>query len=110
MRRGAVVLAVLLSGCVAEGPGPASAPELVLVPAPGGLDVAGSSGREIGFGRAQAGALASVAKVEGAVPVSVPCGGGRQAFRTAAGLRLVFEDARFVGWSDGADAAGRGCA
>ncbi|WGH77464.1 hypothetical protein [Jannaschia ovalis] len=109
----AAALAVALTGCTAAAPNLSPTPPprgLALVPAPGGLLVAGSGGREIGFGRAQAGALASVAKVQGATPVPTGCGRGRQAFRTAEGLVLVFEAGRFVGWAGVAGAAGRGCA
>ncbi|TFL20141.1 hypothetical protein [Jannaschia formosa] len=87
-----------------------SAPGLRLVPAPAGLDVAGSGGREIGFGRDRAGALASVARVEGASPRAVACPApGLDAFRTEGGLVLVFTGTSFVGWAQDGARAGRGC-
>ncbi|WP_298429023.1 hypothetical protein [uncultured Jannaschia sp.] len=102
---------LILSGCVAA---PASQPDapsrFSLVPAPGGLDVAGSGGREIGFGRDRDGVLQSVARVEGRAPRPVACGGGRDAFAASDDLTLVFEGRRFVGWSGAAGAAGRTCA
>ncbi len=88
---------------------PMAAPRLALVPAPGGLLVEGSGGREIGFGRDRSGALASIAKVEGGAARPVACGAGREAFATAGGLGVVFEGGTFVGWRDVTAAAGRGC-
>ena len=110
MRRAlGAVAALALAGCQAATVAPVPS-GLTLVPAPGGLDVAGSGGREIGFGRAEAGALASVARVEGVAPRPVACGAGRTAYETGAGLTLVFEREVFVGWADASGRAGRGCA
>lgn len=103
--RAAIVLVLAIAGCQ---PAP-SLTGLSLRPAPNGLAVDGSGGREIGFGRAQAGALAAIARVEGRVPRAVPCGGGREAFAADGGLRVVFEAGRFVGWESEAGAAGRTC-
>ena len=99
-----------LSGCQAATPTVPPANDLSLVPASGGLDVAGSGGREIGFGRDRIGVLESVTRVEGRRPRSVSCLFGRDAFETASGLRLVFAGNTFVGWESPAGKAGRGCA
>lgn len=101
-----------LAGCQPTGSvAPAAGlPGLSLVPSANGLMVAGSGGREIGFGRDQAGALSSVTRVEGRPPQTTDCQSGRQAFTTANGLRLVFEKGTFVGWTDDTGGAGRGCA
>ena len=112
--RATLAACLLAAGCAAapiattprvSGP-PAAA--LRLVPAPNGLDVAGSGGREIGFGRAQAGALAAAEKASGGTAAPIRCGGGREAFALE-GLILVFETQRFVGWRRGEAEAGRGC-
>jgi hypothetical protein len=113
----AICCALALAGCGSPawrdlGADPANdapgAPRLALVPAAGGLDVAGSGGLEIGFGRDRAGVLAAVGRVTGAAARAAPCGGGLAAVRFD-GLVLVFEGPRFVGWRDGAARAGRGC-
>lgn len=103
----------LLALAACQPAGPVAAPGgggLSLVPAPGGLLVQGSGGREIGFGRDRQGALDSVARVEGMVPRGVACGGERVAFTTASDLRLVFEGGAFVGWQTEMRSAGRICA
>lgn len=84
-------------------------PSLGLSPAPGGLIVSGSGGREIGFGRDQRGALESIARIEGVAPTTTACGNGRDGFVTRSGLRLVFEEGRFVGWDGASGRAGRAC-
>ena len=107
--RAALLALAVLAGCQPES-GPGRATGLALVPAPGGVRVAGSGGLEIGFGRDRAGVLQSVSKVEGRAPTPVPCGAGRDAVATADGLRLIFEGKRFVGWDGAGASAGRGCA
>ena len=102
-----------MAGCAAAPPllprdAGAPAARLTLVPASGGLDVAGSGGREIGFGRAQAGALASAERASGGTARPSRCGGGREAFDLE-GLTLIFENGRFVGWRDEERSAGAGC-
>ena len=98
----------VLTAC-AGAPDPDAAPaRFALVPAPGGLDVVGSGGREIGFGRAQAGALESVRAVTGDTPRAVACDSGRDAYAVG-DLTLIFEARRFVGWRTAADAAGADC-
>ena len=96
------------AGCGGRDPAPPR-PAYALAPAAGGLDVVGSGGREIGFGRDRAGVLASVEAVTGIRPRPVDCAGGREALSTGA-LTLVFEARRFVGWRDADGAsAGAGC-
>lgn len=112
MRAGAGLLVLGLAGCQSVGSVPPSTgvPGLSLVPAAGGLTVAGSGGREIGFGRDQIGALESITRIEGTAPRTVPCGNGRQAFAAKDDLRLVFAGGTFVGWSTPTETMGRGCA
>lgn len=105
--------ALLLAGCAPSdgqsGRDVQPARGLTLVPAPGGLEVAGSGGREIGFGRDRAGALESAARVAGRRPEAAPCAApGRDAARLG-DLTLVFERGAFVGWAtaDGAAAGAR---
>lgn len=109
--RGVAALGLMaLAACQpAEPSGPVRTPGLSLVPAPGGLLVQGSGGREIGFGRDQAGVLESVARIEGTAPRPVPCSDRRVAFSTAGTVRLVFERGSFVGWQTIQDEAGRSC-
>ncbi|WP_139212409.1 hypothetical protein [Jannaschia pohangensis] len=83
---------------------------LTLVPASDGLDVVGSGGRQIGFGRDIAGVLESVARVEGRPPRAVDCAPGMQAFATRDSVRLNFSGGKFVGWDTVAASAGRTCA
>ena len=109
MRLAAALSVLLMAGCGADAPGSAGRSDLALVPAPGGLDTAGSGGREIGFGRDRPGVLESVGRIEGQVPRPVDCGSGREAYATSENLRLVFEGRTFVGWESPDAAAGRGC-
>ncbi|WP_308917066.1 hypothetical protein [Jannaschia sp. LMIT008] len=104
-----IVAAVLLVAGCAVATAPPGLPGLALVPAADGLDVDGSGGRQIGFGRDRAGALDSVARVTGRRPIPVACGGGRDAFDAGGGLILVFEGRSFVGWRTAGGAAGRQC-
>ncbi|WP_092640423.1 hypothetical protein [Jannaschia faecimaris] len=107
---GVAVLTACQPGATARTATLVGQPGLSLAPAPGGLIVVGSGGREIGFGRDQKGALESVARVEEAAPQPTVCGNGRDGFLTKSGLRLVFEDGRFVGWEGAPGRAGRRCA
>ncbi|MEM7643665.1 MAG: hypothetical protein AAF366_14200 [Pseudomonadota bacterium] len=107
-RRPIFGLAVLaLTGCAVVEPTPPS--PYTLVPAVGGLQVAGS-GREIGFGRDRDGAVASAASVTGAAPEPVPCAGGRQGVRVDASLTMIFTGRTFTGWETEDGAAGTPCA
>ncbi|WP_179380885.1 hypothetical protein [Jannaschia marina] len=106
----AVFAGLVLAGCqTVSASAPSGLSGLSLVPAPGGLLVEGSGGREIGFGRDQTGALESVARVEGTSPRAVACPSGRQGMETRTGLTLVFERGTFVGWEGAQGRAGRGC-
>lgn len=97
MRRAAAALAALVAACstpVDDRPGP-------LVPGPGGFEI-GATGLEIGFGRAEDGAIAAASRVIGSPPVRVSepadCGGLRTA-HWVQGLSMTFRDRAFVGWS-----------
>ncbi|CTQ48895.1 hypothetical protein [Jannaschia donghaensis] len=115
MKRGLAGLAVVvLAACQPTGGADIRSgdgiPGLSLVPAPGGLMVAGSGGREIGFGRDRIGALQSMGRIEGRSPQPVDCPApGRDAFDTTTGLRVIFEGEKFVGWTNGVGTAGRTC-
>lgn len=110
MRSVAALVLLVLAACQPAGPSaPVGTSGLTLVPAPVGLLVQGSGGREIGFGRDQAGVLESVARIEGTAPRTVPCGGGRVAYATIRSVRLVFERGSFVGWQTVSGSAGRSC-
>ncbi|MEM8850121.1 MAG: hypothetical protein AAGE03_08805 [Pseudomonadota bacterium] len=102
-----VVLALI--GCATVDPTPPPSP-YTLVPASTGLDVAGSGGREIGFGRDRDGALASASGVTGAPPQPVPCAGGRDGVRVDASLTMIFTGETFTGWQTEDAAAGTPCA
>ncbi|UWQ21609.1 hypothetical protein [Jannaschia sp. W003] len=103
------LLLVLLLGACQPGPAPETARGLALVPAAGGLDVAGSGGREIGFGRDRLGAIESAAKVTGLRPRAVACAApGRDAVRFGE-LEMVFERGAFTGWRTPEGAAGAAC-
>ncbi len=108
MRRWASLLALgLVAGCA--GPTiPPPRPE-ALVPGPAGLAVAGT-GLEIGFGRAQAGAVAATSRLLG--PPSgrrAPCAGPGEVVRWPSGLALHFPDGTLTGWERGGRSAGRLC-
>lgn len=108
---GSFAIVLLVVGCSIpkQAPVPVSAPGLTLVPAAQGLDVAGSGGREIGFGRDRRGVLESVTRIEGRPPVPTPCG-TRDGYETASGFTLIFDDLRrFVGWQRDATGAGVPC-
>ncbi|MBM2575834.1 hypothetical protein JQC91_05895 [Jannaschia sp. Os4] len=106
----AALAALVLAGCVASssGSGPSSVAGLALVPAPDGLDVSGSGGRQIGFGRDRDGALATAARIAGEAPRAVAC--GPREGQALGDLVLVFERGTFVGWQRGGATAGRACA
>ena len=108
----ALVLALPLAACAAaspsSGPGPGPARGLTLVPVADGLEVAGSGGRRIGFGRDRAGAVASAARVAGAAPRAVACAAGTG---VAVGDLVMVFDGRdaFAGWTTPEAAAGLRC-
>jgi hypothetical protein len=92
----AVALAFALSAC-------AAAPEAERAPAfapdADGIALVGSPLR-IDFGRAQAGAISAVTRLEGRGPAgTTACAGGVSAARWDSGLALHFRDGAFLGWS-----------
>ncbi len=74
-----------------------------------GIDV-GSTGLEIGFGRAEQGAIAAMTRLTGSQPQrgATPCPAVTSA-RWPDGAVLYFESGTFVGWSKDGETAGRVC-
>ncbi|MEM7488023.1 MAG: hypothetical protein AAF390_02755 [Pseudomonadota bacterium] len=105
----AALAALVLAGCGAAQPDAPPSP-YALVPASGGLDVAGSGGREIGFGRDRDGALESALRVAGGPATAVPCAGGRDGVRVDASLTMIFTGRTFTGWQTEEAAVGTPCA
>lgn len=109
-RRAAPTLAALalLAGCAAAALPPAPRPE-ALVPGPSGLAVRGT-GLEIGFGRAEPGAVAAAARLLGPPLGRVPCEGEPgTVVRWPLGLALHFPEGGLSGWERDGRAAGRLC-
>ena len=102
----ALAAALLLAACASSTPPPPTrgAP---LVPTQTGVDVPGT-GREIGFGRALAGAERALARLQGA-PDRRPCGGAGVILVTG-DLEMHFPGGTFTGWRQGERTAGRLCA
>ena len=107
-----VAALVLAAGCAGPpaGPPPDPAPSgpAALAPGPSGLAVAGT-GREIGFGRAQAGAVAAASRLIGPPSGRAPCEGPGEVVRWPSGLALHFPGGTLTGWEDGGRSAGRLC-
>ncbi|RYH10899.1 hypothetical protein [Tropicimonas sp. IMCC6043] len=109
---------LLLGACVnSAGPGPvtASAPVAEPVFTEQGI-LAGATGKEIDFQRAEPGAIAAMSKLMGSAPASTAgaCPGLRAA-RWPDGTTLFFETRpfdppAFIGWQHGGQSAGRVCA
>lgn len=99
------LIAVILSGCATVAP-PVQV-SASLVPAPAGIDVAGT-GQEIGFGRHIDGAIAAVSSFEDG-PVS-DTGTTCRVVEYASGLRLYFTGNAFSAWSYDGATAGEVCA
>ncbi|MFV0333769.1 MAG: hypothetical protein ACK5JR_06825 [Tropicimonas sp.] len=123
MRRRDIARPALVAGCLwlaacAETGGQRampSAPAADPVFVAGGIQ-AGATGREIGFGRTEAGAIAAMSKLMGRAPerVTSACPGLRAA-TWADGTALYFEERRwdppaFTGWQRDGNSAGRTCA
>ncbi|MFV0360018.1 hypothetical protein [Tropicimonas sp.] len=94
----------VLSACAPSGKSAGPSGDLILKP--DGLGVAGT-GLEIGFGRAQAGAVQAVTRVLGEPPGgsgSLPaCSGGSLAtVNWAGGFSLAFRNGDLRGWHSGA--------
>ena len=106
-RRWALLLALgLAAGCA----GPAIPPRPdALIPGPSGLAVAGT-GLEIGFGRAQAGAVAAASRLLGPPSGRRPCEEGPgEVVRWPSGLALHFPAGTLAGWESGGRSTGRLC-
>ena len=97
----------LASACAGPPAGPPRDPGS-LVPGPSGLAVAGT-GLEIGFGRAQAGAVAAASRLLGPPSGRAPCEGPGEVVRWPSGLALHFPDATLSGWEGDGRSAGRLC-
>ena len=107
MRRTALAF-LLIAGCTTAAPKP---PSVTFLPDAGGLAIAGSAQR-IDFGRAPAGVIAALDRELGphhVMPLA-DCPGGIARRLAWGGLELSFTDERFVGWREGANAAGITCA
>ncbi|SFC81745.1 hypothetical protein [Tropicimonas isoalkanivorans] len=114
---GCLVLAACGSAPSSVSPAPAGRIEKVADPVftDGGI-TAGGTGREIGFGRAEPGAVVAMSKLMGTGPAAVaPACTGLRAARWADGTTLYFAErpydpAAFVGWRTATGQAGRTCA
>jgi hypothetical protein len=107
VRRAALGLALAVAACA---PTTEAARPPGFAPDAAGIAIAGSPLR-IDFGRAQAGTIAAVTRLEGRGPAATTaCPGGTTAVRWASGLTLHFRGGAFLGWArpDGT-AAGIGC-
>ena len=107
--RAALALAGFVAACAAPPP-PAPPPRAgALVPGPSGLAAAGT-GREIGFGRAEEGAVAAAARVLGPPSGRAPCEGvPGTVVRWPSGLALHFPEGGLSGWERDGRSAGRLC-
>lgn len=115
MRAAAICALTVLAACGGPGGGigqrtPSPVAGLTLLPRAGGIEVVGSGGREIGFGRDRDGALATAARIAGRRPEAVTCLPGREGLRVAPDLVMVFSDTTFTGWQAGGASAGTPCA
>jgi len=101
-------MALVLSACAAT---PQAERPAGFVPDADGIALVGSPLR-IDFGRARAGAISAVTRLEGQGPLATTdCAGGTTSVRWASGLTLHFRDGAFLGWAraDGTS-AGIACA
>jgi hypothetical protein len=97
VRRAAVALALALAACA---PTPEVAPPPAFAPDSDGIALIGVPQR-IDFGRAEAGVIAAVTRLEGRGPAATTvCPGGATAVRWSSGLSLHFADGAFLGWAD----------
>ena len=99
---------LLLAACVGAGGGDPTGSRPAVPDGPvfpvafdeGGIDVVGS-GQRIDFGRAQAGVIQTMTRLEGETPETAPCDApGLGAAFWRGGALLVFRDGTFVGWRD----------
>jgi hypothetical protein len=105
IRIAAGLCALMLAGCAGGG----ARDMLSLVPVADGIEVAGSGGLRIGFGRDRDGALASAASVTGAPLQTVRCASGHEGVRVDDDLVMVFRSRTFVGWQTGDRSGGYAC-
>lgn len=104
MRRLAVALALALAACT---PTAEVARPPAYTPDANGIALVGSPLR-IDFGRAQAGTIAAVTRLDGRGPsATTACASGVTAVRWPSGLTLHFQRGAFLGWS-GADGTSAG--
>jgi hypothetical protein len=106
----AALALLLLAGCAAPAVvPPLSAGPDPLRPGPAGIAVAGTD-LEIGFGRAQDGAVTAVARLIGPPEAQAPCPGGGGVVTWPTGLAMHFPGGAFAGWAQDGRSAGRLCA
>lgn len=101
----AALAPLALLGCVAA-PAPVTGPARVHTPDAAGIAVDGTALR-VDFGRAEAGAVAAVSRLQGRGPQgAAPCPGGAARAVAWEGLTLYMQGGAFVGWSrpDGSSA------
>jgi hypothetical protein len=101
-------MALAVAACA---PTPEAAPPPAFAPDADGIALIGTTQR-IDFGRAEAGVVAAVTRLEGRGAVATTgCPGGATAVRWPSGLSLHFADGAFLGWArpDGTS-AGLHCA
>lgn len=110
--KAAYALPVFLCGCIggALTPDVAQGPVYPVAYDARGIDVVGS-GQRIDFGRAQAGVIDTMTRLQGASPQILPCDSStRSAARWPDGPLLVFRNSSFVGWSADGAQTGEACA
>jgi hypothetical protein len=110
----------VLAGCATDAPRPGTDAGSRAMPVAepvfreDGIAV-GATGKEIGFGRAEPGAVAAMTKLIGRAPAGTgPACTGLRTTRWPDGTTLFFEPraydpAAFVGWQRGSESAGRTC-
>ena len=102
MKRSLIAVVVALSGCVSPQPETKPMPQRI-IPYSGGLQIADSGGREISFGRAQAGVEKAIDRLVGPTIIDgVGDGAGCELKSwSGTGLSLIFDKGAFVGWIAG---------
>lgn len=98
---GTVLAALFLSGCMAQQPAAPDLPQRI-IPAADGLKITDSGGQEISFGRSQFGVEVAINRLVGEAFTDgglTPQGCVLRSWEN--GLKLVFDQGRFVGWIAG---------